>query len=58
MATSWRSLRDRLKAQGVTDEADIRKHLSFIHETLKVNPHLDLTRYKVNQEDPSQIEMG
>jgi len=50
------SLRKHLQQCGVTDEADMRKHLDFIRDTLIRNPSLDLRRYRPG---PSgSIDMG
>ena len=47
------SIRKMLEEQGVTSEEVIRTHLSFIAETMKTNPNLDLTRYRVNENRPN-----
>ena len=47
------SIRKMLEDQGVTSEEGIRMHLSFIAETMKANPNLDLTRYRVNENRPN-----
>lgn len=47
------SLRDSLRKQGVTTEEGMRKHFSFIAESLKANPRLDITRYRVDKNYPN-----
>ena len=45
------SLRVSLENQGITTEEGMREHLSFVYETLKIQPRLDITRYRVNREN-------
>ena len=53
------SLRESLVKQGVTSVEGMKGHLSFVHETLKINPSLDITRYRVNANYPNGLpEMG
>lgn len=52
------SIRKHLANQGVHSEADVRKHLTFIAETMKINPQLDLTRYKVHPTEKSEPYHG
>lgn len=47
------SLRDSLVGQGVTTEEAMRKHLSFVHSTLEISDHLDITRYRANRNYPN-----
>jgi len=49
------SLRKILTSQGVTDEAAVRAHVNFIFETMKENPLLDVTKYRVNPENPNSL---
>lgn len=48
------SIRKHLARQGVTTEEGVRFHLAFIAETMKVNPMLDLTRYRVHPDRPNE----
>ena len=52
------SLRHSLELQGVTTEAAMREHLDLVHQTLAVNPRLDITRYRVNKVNPNLPDMG
>lgn len=52
------SLRRSLEDQGVTTEEGMRAHLSFVHQTLGVNPRLDVTRYRVNSSHPNEVHHG
>lgn len=52
------SLRHSLELQGVTTETAMREHLALVHETLAVNPRLDITRYRVNKVNPNLPDMG
>jgi hypothetical protein len=47
------SLRASLEDQGVSDTQSKRQHLNFIYETLQQNKRLDITRYRVNREQPN-----
>lgn len=53
MGTSGFSLRQSLLNQGVTTEEAMRKHLSFVHTTLSVNPGMRVDRYRVNPNYPN-----
>jgi hypothetical protein len=52
-----KSLRDILVSQGVPEE-HLKGHLSFVSKCLLLNPTLDISRYRVNPNDPSQPMMG
>lgn len=47
------SLRDSLIRQGVTTKEGLAFHMSFIGKTLKINPNLDITRYRVSPKNPN-----
>jgi hypothetical protein len=49
------SLRESLIRQGVTTTEGMSRHLSFVSGTLKGNPHLDITRYRVNADRPNEL---
>lgn len=50
------SLRKSLEDQGVTLASAMDEHLNFVYETLKVNPSLDITRYRVNPDNPNGVQ--
>lgn len=53
------SLRTALFFQGVTSEEAMRKHLDFVYNTTRASKALDITRYRVNDKDPSRLpDMG
>lgn len=52
------TIRDLLRAQGVTKEEDMRVHLEIISQTLKMSPNLDISRYKVNTLNKGQCYEG
>ena len=47
------SLRQSLTDQGVTSEEAMRKHLSFVSNTLQANPRMDIARYRVDPNYPN-----
>lgn len=49
------SLRESLLCQGVTLEGAMRQHLSLVHGTLSVVPTLDITRYRVDPNNPNGL---
>ena len=49
------SLRRSLEDQGVTTEQAMVEHLGFVNDSLKVNPRLDITRYRVNPNTPNAV---
>lgn len=53
MGTAGFSLRQSLINQGVTTEEAMKRHLSFVHTTLLVNPNMRIDRYKVNPNYPN-----
>lgn len=53
MGTAGFSLRQSLINQGVTTEEAMRKHLSFVHTTLSVNPNMRIDRYRVDPNYPN-----
>ncbi len=54
MKRRW-SLDTHLRKQGVTTTEGIRRHMTFVNETLKANPAFDITTYRVNPADPNGI---
>lgn len=52
------SLRRSLEAQGVTLESAMKAHLSVVHGTLATNPRFDVTRYRVDPNNPNNLNMG
>lgn len=50
------SLRKSLENQGVTTEEAMRGHLGFVYECLPFG--MDITRYRVNSENPNAIQHG
>lgn len=45
------SLRRHVIAQCPTmNETQVREHIDFVHQTMKVNPSLDIRRYRVSSE--------
>lgn len=51
------SLRRSLLEQGVKTEAGIRRHSAFVFGTLMGNPNADITRYRVNKNNPESLPM-
>lgn len=52
------SLRESLIKQGVTSTTAMRQHLAVVYGSLCVNPSLDITRYRVNANNPNALNMG
>lgn len=48
------SLRESLFKQGCNKEG-VKLHMAFISETLMVNPHLDIERYRVDPANPNAM---
>lgn len=47
------SFKTLLEKQGVTTREGFKYHLDFVAATIKVNPRLNLRRYKVNPNNPN-----
>ena len=47
-----------LRRQGVSSPEILRGHLSFLSETLRVNPTYDVLSYRVSKGDTPQPYMG
>ncbi len=52
------SLRESLECQGVTSEQAMRDHLNLVYGTLQANPDVDITRYRVDPNNPNNLAMG
>lgn len=49
------SLRRALENQGVTTERAMRQHIAFVYGVLKEVPTADITRYRVNTNNPNKV---
>ena len=49
------SIRQSLESQGVTDEAALRGHISFVYQLMQASPSLEMSQYRVNPLAPNQV---
>ena len=47
------SLRNHLVRQNVTTKEGLTFHFGFVLKTLQANPSLDITRYRVDENNPN-----